>query len=258
MSPPAGSSFQAAEVVDLYLHRPPYAQEIYERIQNFAPSRDALLDLGCGEGKVARQMTKVFDRVFAVDPSANMITLGKSLENGDAENIEWLEATAENAALQGLFDVVTFASSIHWMEPVPLFTKLKKHLKERHLLAIIRGDDPFEPAWQEEWLAFLTRWVPKVTGRALGSLQWEGARTQYLHHVDRIQEDEFISEPFRQPVEDFIQCQHSRDTFSLSKLGSQKQDFQRELEVILRPHADIQGKLTFQVKTQLTLATLKS
>ncbi|QPH52993.1 class I SAM-dependent methyltransferase [Pontivivens ytuae] len=258
MPDPAGASFKAADVVDLYTHRPPYAPKIYEYVVEHALSTGRLLDLGCGEGKVARPMARVFGHVTAVDPSANMIALGQSLENGAAENLEWIEATAEDAPLVGAFDAVTFASSIHWMDPARLFPKLADHLNASHVLAIIGGDEAFAPPWHDEWRRFLARWVPEITGLPLDSEEWRASRRKHLDYVDVVDSTEFVSDPFRQTVESFILCQHSRDTFALHKMGDRRVEFDRELEALLRPHADGDGELTFRVKTKLTLATLRT
>lgn len=257
MSDIAGATFKAPEVAGFYPRRPPYAQQIYECIIDRSSATHRLLDLGCGEGKIARPMTKVFDQVCAVDPSANMIKLGRSLENGSTDNLEWVEATAERALLTGKFDAVTFASSIHWMEPSRLFPKLVKHLSENHILAIIQGDAAFQPPWQDEWQQFLAKWVSQITGEEVNSNKWRATQTKHLDYINIRETKEYVSQPFRQTVEDFILCQHSRDTFALVKLGARRQDFHNELKALLQPHANREGQLTFQVKTHLTIARIK-
>ncbi len=252
-----GAAFMDAEVVDLYRYRPPYAQQIHAALRAHAPSTGGLLDLGCGEGKIARPMSQVFDRVVAVDPSAKMIAFGKTLEQGRAATLEWIEARAEEAPLEGVFDVVTFASSIHWMDPGRLFAMLRRHVTPDHVLAFIAGDTPHEPPWQGPYRQFLAKWVPEITGQPLDSEPWQASRTRHLDHVDVILSETFLSEPFRQSVDDFILCQHSRDTFAFSKLGARRAAFHAELEALLRPHADVSGQLSYQVRTSLTLATLK-
>ncbi len=254
----AGASFQAAEIVDLYTHRPPYPPAVCERIAARAPATGRLLDLGCGEGKIARPMTQVFQQVVAVDPSANMIALGASLKNGAADNLTWLCARAEEAPLHGRFDVVTFASSIHWMEPAPLFARLRGHLGPHHLLAFVRGDEAFEPPWHAAWRGFLARWVPEITGQPLDSPAWQGSRTRHLPFVDVVEDVAHVSDPVVQSVDSFILCQHSRDSFALSRLGPRRDAFRRELDALLRPHADADGLLRYRVRSQLTLATLRA
>lgn len=257
MSDLSGDTFKAADVAEFYRHRPPYAAGMYQCLIENASAAESLLDLGCGTGKIARPMAKVFKRVVAVDPSASMIEMGRSLENGRATNIEWIEAKAEAAPLSGLFDVVTFASSIHWMAPEPLFQMLRQHVTANHLIAIISGDEPFEPPWQADWQQFLEKWVPEVSGRPLGSDEWQAARDRHLPFVDVIRSLSFLSDPFQQSVESFILCQHSRNTFALQNLKARTGDFRGELRALLMPYADANGLLTYQVKSHLTLARLK-
>lgn len=254
----SGASFMAAEVADLYIHRPPYAAEAFSFLLQNVPSRHRLLDLGCGEGKIARPMTRCFDQVVAVDPSANMIDLGMSLENGQAENLHWVCAKAEDAQLDGRFDVVTFGSSIHWMDPKSLFGRLKDHVLPGHVVAIFAGDEPYAPAWNTDFQNFLREWVPEVTGRPLGSKEWQSSREKHLGYLDVIQSADFVSDAFEQTVDSFVLCQHSRNTFALSKLGARVADFQSDLRNMLRDHADHRGMLSYRVKTQVTLARLIS
>lgn len=256
MSDLSGVSFQAADVAAHYVHRPPYAQDVYRAIAACAPGAGRLLDLGCGEGKIARPMALSFDEVVAVDPSAAMIALGRTLENGQAANIAWTCATAEEAALDGLFDVVTFGSSIHWMDPEAVFAKLRSHVTPGHRIAIVAGEDAYEPAWAPAWREFLEKWVPEVTGRPLGSHEWRASRARHLAHLDVIRTEVFVSEPFEQSVESFILCQHSRNTFTLSNLGARVDKFRDALRRVLTPYADAKGVLSYRVQTRLTLATL--
>lgn len=201
-------------------------------------------------------MTKSFDQVTAIDPSAKMIKLGKSLENGTAQNLTWIEATAEDAQLPPNADVATFASSIHWMNPKTLFPKLKTALKPNHIIAVVRGDEPFEPTWHDEWRRFLAYWVPELTGQPLDSKRWLQSRNDYLEFVDLIHQGDYISEPVFQSLDGFIRCQYSRETFALSNLGSRRRKFENELRLLLQPHANDNGELSFTVKTRLTIARL--
>ncbi len=251
-----GTSFQSEEVVDLYLYRPPYPQEIYDLIIRHSPNFGSILDLGCGHGKIARPMSQHFNTVTAIDPSANMITLGKSLEFGKARNIKWEESYAETAQLIGQYDTVVAALSIHWMNHEVLFSKLSKHLKTRYLFAIIEGDGAHKPPWESDWQTFLSKWVPKLTGEPLHANKDRSFFEKYLDFVDVSGTYEVVSEPFHQSIEDFILCQHSRDTFAISKLGSDLGSFDRELREILSPFVNMNGDLEFQSSTKLTTATI--
>lgn len=256
MPDPLGDAFQQAELVKHYIHRPPYASQVYDHIVARSGSTNALLDLGCGEGKIARPMARIFDSVTAVDPSANMIALGKSLEGGQADNLTWVEATAEDATLSDTFDVVTFASSIHWMTPATLFPKLATCVSWNHILAFVSGDEAFEPPWHDEWRRFLGKWVPAVTGQKLDSTTWCGSRVKHLDFIEELETSAFVSAPFQQSIDGFIQCQHARATFNVPALGTRLAAFRDELAAMLHPYADQHGLLTFRVKSHLTLGKL--
>lgn len=256
MTGPTGTSFKSKEVVDHYRYRPPYPSKVYDEILQFSPATGCLVDLGCGEGKVARRMAKYFDEVTAIDPSAEMLRLGQSLPNGNAANIIWVEAFAEEAPMPPEVDVVTFASSIHWMDPGKLFRKLKENLRTEHILAVVQGDEPFEPPWCDDWMRFLEKWVPEMTGQPVNSREWVASRTRHLEHMELVHTDDHISEPVKQSLEHHVLSQHSRDTFAIHKLGSRLLDFREELTSLLFPYADATGQLEFRVKTQLTIGTL--
>lgn len=250
----SGDAFLSEDVCRFYVHRPPYATQALECLVQRAPATNRLLDLGCGEGKLARPLATHFDQVVAVDPSPNMIRLGKSLENGRAKNIEWLQAKAEHVQLGGKFDVVTFASSIHWMDPTPLFMKLRPHLSADGMLAIVSGDEAFAPPWGSDWCEFLKKWVPVASGLPVGSQAWSAIRERYKDYVELGDHVAFVSEPIRQSVESFVLCQHARNTFALDKLRDRTTEFRDELAELLRPYADGSGVLTFSVKTQVQFA----
>lgn len=252
----SGASFQSQEVVGFYARRPPYAPQLYPWLVDQVAKSDRLLDLGCGEGKIARPLSAVFGQVVAVDPSTNMIALGRSLKNGTSEKISWVEAKAEDAPLDGRFDLVTFASSIHWMNSDRVFAKLRSHVTADHRLAFVSGDLAHDPPWEADWQAFLNIWVPKATGLQMGSTEWTDRRDRHLGHVDVLETKTFVSDPIRQPFEHYVLSQHSRNSFSLAALKDNVDDFRRDLMALLRPHADKDRCLTYRVATNVVLARL--
>lgn len=161
-----GASFEESEVVDLYPFRPPYPEAVFEKLRELATRHDAMLDIGCGPGKVSRPLAQSFAQVVAVDPSQHMIALGQSLPDGRAPNLHWVRGLAEEAPLDGWrFDLTVAAASIHWMDHDRLFPHLLAHAAPGHVFAAVSGDDAFEPPWQADWQRFLAKWVMEVTGR---------------------------------------------------------------------------------------------
>jgi SAM-dependent methyltransferase len=248
-----GETFAEAAVVDAYVYRPPYPDALYRRLTEIAPATHHALDIGCGPGKIARPLAARFDRVTAVDPSANMLALARSLSGGDAPNIEWIEGFAETAPLDGhRFDLTVAAASIHWMDHALLFPRLRTLAAEGHVLAVVEGDDAHNPPWQAEWVAFLTRWLPIATGRPYDQVGHQAFFGNYRDHVE-VEGDEVFAAPFSQKVAAFVACQHSRDSFAPSRLGERMAEFDAELTELLAPFAQ-DGQLHFEVRTRLTWA----
>ena len=257
MSERRGASFTTSEVVDLYRYRPPYPEELFRQLVRLAPAHQTLLDLGCGEGKISRRLASHFRHVTAVDPSSQMIKLGQSLPNGDVANIEWIEGLAEEVVFPcEAYDLVVAALSIHWMDHARLFQRLKEHVQPNHVFAIVSGDQPVDPPWESDWQAFLQKWVPAITGVSFDPEKYRHIGRDYQHYIDITNEVDLVSDLFHQSVDDFVKCQHSRDTFALFKLGDRVGHFDAELVEILTPHAS-DGVLSFHVKTTLTWSTIR-
>ena len=259
MTDPArpGIAFEAREVVDRYRHRPDYPPGVYARLRTLAPAHGSLLDLGCGTGKIARQLAHHFATVTAVDPSQAMLDRARSLPNGDAGNIVWIRGLAEDTPLGDAdFDLIVAAQSIHWMDHARVFPRLRRRMRPPRVLAVVDGDTPFDPPWEADWRRFLAKWIPEISGMAFAPDDREAFFLRYRRFVAIDGDDHVLSAPIRQSVAAVIACQHSRDAFAPSKLGDRLPAFDAELADILRPHA-VDGHLTYRIRTRLTWGRIR-
>ena len=252
----AGASFEDADVVSNYPYRPPYPEAIYETLLAIAPKRNCLLDIGCGPGKISRPLSRHFEKVIAVDPSRHMIELGRRMEEGCAKNIQWIEGFAEDLEISDHPDLTVAAASIHWMDHSRLFPRLKAYAAPDHKVAVISGDAPFQPAWEADWQSFLGKWVPTITGEAFDPIGKQESWSAYKAFLDIEGSESFLSAPSEQSIEDFIRCQHSRDTFASSRLAGRMNAFDGELRDMLAPYTS-SGRLSFIVKTKLVWGSIK-
>jgi SAM-dependent methyltransferase len=253
----AGISFEEADVVGNYVYRPPYPEAISERLLAIASRHDCLLDIGCGPGKISRPLANHFGKVIAVDPSRHMIALGQSLEYGRARNLHWIVGFAEDTDITDRPDLIVAAASIHWMDHERLFPRLKTYAATDHRMAVISGDTPYQPAWEADWQSFLAKWVPAITNEAFDPVAKGESWSSYKAFLDIESTEHVLSAPFEQSVEDFIACQHSRDTFAPSRLADRMGAFDAELGEMLAPYAR-EGKLDFTVRTKLVWGAIKS
>lgn len=255
-----GASFETADVAAAYVHRPDYADGIYRKLVDISPRHTKLLDLGCGTGKVARRLAGQFQSVTGIDPSAEMLRVA-AMQPSSGRNITWIHGLAETASFDGgPFDLIVAAASIHWMNHAVVFPKLLSSVSADHVFAVVDGDGALEPAWQNDWDQFLAYWIYEVNretyepGRADSAFQMR--MNSYRDWLDVSGEMTARSAPLEQRLEHFIACQHSRDTFAPSKLGSRLREFDLHLARILEPHAT-DGVLAYVVESKVVWGSIR-
>ncbi len=244
-----GAAFNDADVAACYAHRAPYAPELYERLFALAPGRERALDLGCGPGKIALVLANRFTAVDAVDPSGPLLQAGQVSDEGRHSNIRWLQSTSEAANLVGPYDLVTAGASLHWMRHEVVFPRLAAGLSQGGVMAVIAGDGANDAPWEGEWGAFLTDWIARMGGR-YDKAGFGQAMNAYAPWMD-VQGRETFSYAHEQLIEDFIACQHSRETWARARMGTElAREFDDDLRRLLVPHTQ-GGLLRFSVTSAL-------
>jgi SAM-dependent methyltransferase len=241
-----GEEFADPDVVSCYVHRPPYPQALYERLVSLAVGSGRLLDIGCGPGKLALGLAGSFQRVTAVDPSRAMLDAARDLGR-DCRNIEWIESRVEEAELSGSYDLAVAGAAIHWMSPEIVMPSLAAALRPGACLAIISGDAPSDAPWIKLYRDHVIGWVQR------GGATWrdpETTRQPYLNWLD-VEGDETFTSEVSQNLEDLIEAEHSRATWSRSTMGDAANQFDDELRSLLRPYADA-GVVIYRIETRLT------
>jgi len=259
--PRPGESFEAAEVAEAYLCRPDYAPAIYRKLVAISPNHRSLLDLGCGTGKISRRLSEYFQSVTAIDPSREMLRVAATQKAANADRITWIHGLAEEVPFHGApFDLVVAAASIHWMNHAVVFPKLLRCVDNDHVFAVVDGDGAYDPPWQAEWDSFLKHWLYELTGEAYEpnrpDTEFQRRMNRYRRWLNVAGEIAVVSDPLGQRVEDFISCQHSRDTFAPAKLGSRLRQFDEGLRAMLVRYAD-EGVLSYCVQTTLVWGTIR-
>lgn len=244
-----GVIFGERDVARCYVHRPPYAPALFEKLLDLTPRRKRALDLGSGPGKIAIELSPHFEEVAAVDPSLTMIEVGE-LAAAPRSNIVWVCSRAEDVILAERHDVITIGAAIAWMRHDILFERLAQWLEPDGTLAVISGDDVFAAQWKDAWTSFVARWLAKV-GRHYDPAGFAASGQSYKSRMQIEGSEDFVYE-FRQSIEDFTACQHSRATWAREKMGVEvAAEFDAELDRTLRPFAE-DGWLAFKVRSDLT------
>lgn len=247
--------FADADVVEHYRCRPPYPQGVYDHLLNLAPRHEAILDLGCGPGKLVRELTDAFSTAVAVDASAAMLDQARGFPGGD--RVEWLLGGAEEVSYPSVkFDLVTAGASLHWMDASRVAGNLQHRLSEDHVFAVVEGDGAFEPAWESEWIDFLARWIRILKNEEL-DFERHDRWLESLEPWLSVSTDRYFVETVTQSIADFIRCQHSRQTFAPSLMASRLAEFDAELAELLLPFS-VDGRLEYQVRTRVTAGMMRT
>ncbi|MEZ4520616.1 MAG: class I SAM-dependent methyltransferase [Thermomicrobiales bacterium] len=229
-----------------YVHRPPYPEELYAFLASLPSRRRVALDLGCGPGKIARRLAVDFARVDAVDPSLAMLRVA---DDGRQSNINWIHGSAESVGLTGMYDLITAGASVHWMDHEIVFPRMARVLAPGGFLAVIDGDEARDAPWQSEWAGFLRHWLGRL-GRAYdpgGHREWMSEFQPWMDVAGR----RTFDCRFSQTVDGFIECQHSRSTWSRANLGPDLTlAFDADLRDLLSPHA-VDDVVTYWIRTEL-------
>lgn len=121
-------TFQDASVVQVYHRRPPYPDDVFDKLDELIdPELDALLDVGTGLGDIARPMAERVSRVDAVDFSERMIARARTLPGGDQPAITWIVSSVETAPVTGPYGLITAGTCLHWFDlnvVMPFFARL--------------------------------------------------------------------------------------------------------------------------------------
>ncbi len=252
LGPEYGAQFSDSSVVAAYVHRPPYPPDLFDLLASLVvPEYPTLLDLGCGPGPIARSMAERVERIDALDCSAPMIALGKTLPGGDNPRIRWIVGSAEEAQLDPPYGLIVAGASLHWMDWSIVMPRLRSALAPGAVIVIV--EEGHVPA---PWDAAVGRLCADYsTNRAYQpyDLVEELARRS-LFQVAGKQQTAPI--PYSQTLEQYIESFHARNGFSRDRMQPQAAaDFDQNVRDLMTAHV-VAGQVHQQVFASITWGTV--
>lgn len=143
-------------------HNAAYYPWIRKQVESIAAKR--ILDVGCGEGSLARYLAFPGREILGIDPSGEAIARARK-QTGEGEGVHFLNLSLEGFdAPPGSMDAVIFAASFHHMEEEGALRKARELLRPGGRLLIVGLADPSGPG---DWLLEALRVAPAKLGTAL-------------------------------------------------------------------------------------------
>lgn len=215
--PPLAKVFGHHGVAVAYRHRPPYPEQVFGILGRLAAAAPrTVLDLGAGEGALARPLASLVERVDAVDASAAMIEVGRSRPGGDAANLRWIHGAVETCELAGPYALATAGDSLHWMDLVPLMARLEAVLAPGAHLAIVEHEARDVP-WREALTAVIRRY-----SRNPGYDPEFSVLNVLGETFRRVGMAETRPVPFRQSVADYVEALHSTSSLAREHMSAEE------------------------------------
>lgn len=113
--------------------RPTYPKEVFDYLNSVVKDKKSVWDCATGNGQMARELSKTFEKVYATDISQ------KQLDNAfQAENIVYSIAKAEETQfVDDMFDLITVAQAIHWFDFEKFYVEVNRVAKSGAVLFVI-------------------------------------------------------------------------------------------------------------------------
>ena len=240
--------FGRTGVADAYRHRPPYPPEVFDILERIIADRPRrVLDIGAGDGALARPLARRVDHVDALDISAAMVEAGRRRPGGQQRNLRWIVGAAETAELGGRYALVTAGASLHWMTWKPTLARLAEAMTGHAVLAIVEHG-PRDPPWRAELAEVIARHSRNPNFDPSFSLPDALAAEGLLEITGRATT---APVPFRQPLASFVEQFHSTASLAREWMPAEESAaFGRAVADIAAPYA-VGGLLEMDVVAQL-------
>jgi ubiquinone/menaquinone biosynthesis C-methylase UbiE len=243
--------FKDAGIVEVYHHRPPYSDEVIDRLIKLVIDEPrTILDVGCGTGDLARRLVEGVERVDAVDFSQAMLTKGKVLPGGNHAHLHWMYGRVEEIELQPPYALITAGESLHWMEWDVVMSLFQRVLTPRGYLAIVGRSTAPNP-----WNEALSRLIQQFTTNREYSPYNTVEELEQRHLFQKFGTFYTQPTPFVQSGEEYLQSFHSRNGFSRERMGEEAANaFDNEVRKVLSPFLQ-NGLLTLSIFDTLIWGT---
>lgn len=184
--PGFGKDLYKGTAEDYDRFRPAYPPVLLDDLRARVPlgPGSRVLDLACGTGQIAFGLAAGVGQVWAVDQEAESVEFARAkAARLGLTGIRWIVASAEEATLDGEFDLVAIGNAFHRLDRDVVAHRLVRQLHEGGCLALLWSDMPTEGdhQWQRVLRDLFEGWLDALGARSRLPAGWHAAMASDPH-----------------------------------------------------------------------------
>ena len=159
--------FYSGKQDDYSKYRPTYPIELFDFLsKEYNIKNKELVELGAGTGIFSKIVSSYCQKLYYVEPNADMINKGKDFCK-DCSNIEFINKSAESTELpEKSVDMILAVQSFHWFDKTNVKKEVNRILKPNGDFAIIWNDwEADNNTFGKEYFSYISTWNNKLTGK---------------------------------------------------------------------------------------------
>jgi SAM-dependent methyltransferase len=127
-----------ADAYDAIRGKITYPEALYDRLASACPSREAALDLGCGNGASTVGLAARFARVVGIDPGERLLEKARA----HLPEVTFVRGAAESATVPGTFDLIACGTAFYWMDRGAVLARCAEWLAKGGVFCAYRYEFP--------------------------------------------------------------------------------------------------------------------
>jgi SAM-dependent methyltransferase len=245
--------------------RPGYPATLVARACAGLAPQATVVEIGCGTGKLTRELVAQGLTVEAVEPDADLVAVARrAVPEG---SVRFLNATFEDAELpEGAFPAVFAATSFHWVDPKVGWRKVAGLLEPAGVFAQLTHTGGLRGGLDEELVEIWRRatggdWRPRDDDELWAGVEERKDNVSEVwawvcHHphlavpeaAELFEAAEVVRDPFDRdiPLDDYIARIRTTNNY-LHMETEKQQQLERELTAVLQAHGGVYPSRGFAV-----------
>lgn len=229
--------------------RMPYPQALADALRDVLSldGTGRLLDVGCGPGKLTIVLAPLFAEVIGIDADAEMVA---AAERRAPANATFRQLRGEELPADlGMFDVVAFGQSFHWMEQMRVAETVHAMLRDGGAFVTVGatthegdGDVP-----RKEIEELVGSYLGAARRAGQGTISDEGPPWNAAEALDAagfgapLELHVPAGQVYERSEDDIVASVYSQSRSAPHLFGERLGEFERDLRALLREHAPADG-----------------